>query len=123
MSGLPKDVCLQCGQSRAQVAHEGTFCATVSGYETVETLDEWERHHWSDWSDSELAAWGIKPHMWDENRRTNIYDLEFPASASYCEDHGHAFPTGTDDPSNMDYGLPTTLCLRCWTDTAKETDR
>lgn len=86
-----KDTCLQCGQTREEVKREGTFCATITGYEVIETKDEWERHHWRDWSDAELKAQGIHPSLWDANRRADIYDLEWDARASLCMERGHRY--------------------------------
>ena len=82
MSGEPKDVCLQCGECRAAVAEHGYSCATLTGYETVEADETWERHHWRDWSDQELASVGISPHRWGENRRTLWQELEFEIARS-----------------------------------------
>lgn len=89
---LSLDTCLQCGQTRAEVKANNTYCATVTGYEVVETLDEWDRHHWRDWSDKELERHGLDPSMWDANRRTGIYDLEWPARESHCLLNGHREP-------------------------------
>lgn len=111
----PKDVCLQCNQTRTQVKAEGTYCATTTGYEVVETQDEWDRHHWCDWTDAEFRRMGIKPRFWDEHRRTNIYDLELVMQESYCDDHGHVGPTNTQDPESFYYGVPGDLCVRCYT--------
>ena len=111
----PKDTCLQCNQTRAQVKTEGTYCATVSGYEVVETRDEWDRHHWRDWSDTEFRRMGIKPRFWDEHRRTNIYGLKFVMLESYCDDHGHIATLNRQDPESCDYGAPEGMCVRCYT--------
>lgn len=86
------DTCLQCGQSRAEVKANDTYCATVTGYETIETLDEWDRHHWRDWSDAELKRHGLDPSKWNAHRRTGIYDLEWPARESHCLRVGHTEP-------------------------------
>lgn len=88
----PKDVCLQCGKSREEVKKPFNWpCATESGYEVIETLDEWDRHHWRDWSDNDLGAAGILPEFYDEHRRDNIYTLPY----AECEHHvrGHVFPS------------------------------
>lgn len=108
-----KDTCLQCGQTRAQAKSEGLYCVTISGYEVVEAEDEWDRHHWRDWSDTELRRMGVKPRLWDKNRRTNIYDLEGAMRESYCDDHGHIGPVNPQDPESWDYGVPEDLCIRC----------
>ena len=88
----PVDNCLQCGQTRAEVKANDTFCATVTGYEVIETNDEWERHHWRDWSDAELRRHGIEPSLWNAHRRTDIYGLEFPFRESICIREGHSEP-------------------------------
>lgn len=84
---MPKDTCLQCGQTRAQAKIEGPYCVASSGHEAVETEDEWDRHHWRDWSDAEFRHMGINPHLWDEHRRTNIYDLDNVIGESYCDNY------------------------------------
>src|SRR5690606_22983548 len=91
MSAVPKDRCLQCGKSREQVKNYfDSPCATASGYEVVEGLDDWERHHWRDWSDAELRRSGIKPEFFNEHRRDDWYDLPYAP----CEHtgRGHSFP-------------------------------
>lgn len=113
--------CLQCGQTKYQVKRERTFCATVTGHEVVETQDEWSRHHWRDWSDAELTKHGIHPSLWDENRRTNVYDLEFPARVSHCMENGHTHPKPWRPPMaawKLD-AFPADLCLVCYTQTGK----
>lgn len=116
--GHPRDECLQCGQSRAQVKANGPYCATVTGYEYVETLDEWDRHHWRDWSDAELKRHGLLPEQYDEHRRTNIYDLEFPARAAHCKEHGHSYPKAWHPPMHRDllsmYSGMEHVCMCCY---------
>lgn len=106
------DACLQCGESRESVKRNKYFCATLTGYETVEVQDEWERHHWRDWSDAELRGMGIEPHLWNANRRTHIYNLEFVIAESHCYREGHREP----DPeySGKDH------CPVCWTNVTEQ---
>lgn len=107
----PTDTCLQCSQSRKTVKRDGTYCATVSGYEYTEIQDEWPRHHWRDWSDKELSEAGIHPSLWGQNRRTNIYNLEIAACASSCMENGHVYP----DPADKFFIEGTqNYCMRCW---------
>ena len=119
----PKDTCLQCGQSREEVKRNDTYCATVTGYEVVEGLDEWDRHHWRDWSDADLKRHGIHPSLWAEHRRTGIYDLEFPARESHCMANGHTYPRPWHPPMHRDLldMYPADLCLVCYTTKAEET--
>lgn len=91
MSDVPRDRCLQCGKSRRQARDPyDRICATATGYEVVEMLDEWDRHHWRDWSDTELAQVGILPEFYDEHRRDSWYDLPYAP----CEhtSSGHRLP-------------------------------
>lgn len=107
-SQLPKDHCLQCGKSREQVRdYFDRPCATATGYETVETLDEWERHHWRDWSDRELDAAGILPEFYDQHRRDDVYALQYAP----CEHQkaGHMYPRDSDP----EVGLHVDQCLQC----------
>lgn len=113
---VPKDTCLQCGQTRAQVRQEGTSCGTTEGYEVVEMLDEWARHHWRDWSDAELKAQGIHPSLWEENRRTDFYDLWLPHRRSHCMQNGHKYPRPWHPPMHRDRldMFPPDTCLTCY---------
>lgn len=89
---MDEDVCLQCSKTRAETRDPfNAICATASGYEVVETLDEWDRHHWRDWSDSELSYYGILPEYYEEHRRDVIYDLPY-APCEHTE-RGHNIPT------------------------------
>lgn len=98
------DVCLQCGKTRAQVKEPyNSPCATATGYEVVEGLDDWDRHHWRDWSDAELARFGLTPSRFERNRRTDYYALEFEARASHCEREGHhSYPPPAKPPLSHD---------------------
>ena len=109
----PNNVCLQCGQSRVEVRTEKTFCATVTGYEYVETRDEWSRHHWRDWFDKELDSFGLHPSLWDTNRRTDFYDLEWPARDAHCMTKGHIYSELTDDNIEVLQGTEN-ICMCCY---------
>ena len=105
---VPVSQCLQCGKSREQVKdYYDRPCATATGYETVETLDEWDRHHWRDWSDRELEAAGIVPEFYDQHRRDDFYAL--PYAPCEHQTQGHTYPTETDP----DMGLRPDQCLGC----------
>lgn len=106
MSQLNEDTCLQCHQTRYEVRTNNTYCSTVSGYEYVEVDDEWERHHWRDWSDAELRNMDIHPNFWDRNRRTPIQDLEYVWMESKCFEEGHV-------PEDLNYAGPD-RCPRCF---------
>lgn len=109
--------CLQCGQTREEVKKYGTFCATLSGYEAVEGQDEWDRHHWRDWSNAELKRFGIHPSLWEANRRTGIYSLEGPIRTSSCMKNGHTYPKPWHPPMPgwlLD-ALPKDVCTTCYT--------
>lgn len=91
---VPADVCLQCGQTRAQVRADDAPCATEEGYEYREVRDEWPQHHWRDWSDKMLAAHRIKPGFFDVHRRDDIYALPY-APCEHTTD-GH-LPSASDE--------------------------
>lgn len=85
------DVCLQCGKCREQVRdYFDSPCATATYGEYVEGLDDWLRHHWRDWSDADLAKYGLPESWWNTNRRTDYYDLEFAWREATCQEQGHA---------------------------------
>lgn len=90
MSSYDPGVCLQCEQSRNEVRANKTICGIEEGYEYRELVAEWPRHHWRDWSDTELTAVGIKPEFFDVYRRWSISQLPYAA----CEhlERGHDFP-------------------------------
>ncbi|MSS84512.1 hypothetical protein FYJ24_06985 [Actinomycetaceae bacterium WB03_NA08] len=111
---VPVGTCLQCDQSRETVKSEKTYCATVTGYECVETQDEWPRHHWRDWSDKELSGAGLHPSLWDQHRRTNIYDLEWPARTSRCMEKGHIYPDLTNTENREFYRGMEHVCMCCY---------
>lgn len=110
MSGYEsEDVCLQCGQSRAQVKRDETFCGIVSGYEYKELEMEWPRHHWRDWSDAELRNMRISEHRWNGARRMLVGDLEWEMIASLCDRDGHREP----DAEDAEWFAPG-RCARCF---------
>lgn len=117
MIGEPRNVCLQCGETREVVKAKGYTCATLSGYETVEVDEEWDQHHWRDWSDSELDRIGVSPHRRGENRRTSWVNMEFVVRESICDQQGHVYPEDTDDADSLYFGEPKDLCVRCYTRT------
>jgi hypothetical protein len=64
--------CLQCGQKRSTVRAESLYCCTISGYETPEVDQEWDRHRWKDWSDRELDRYGVKASAYAKHRKTDF---------------------------------------------------
>lgn len=108
MSQVPIDTCLQCGKTREEVKdYYNSPCATASYGETVEGLDDWDRHHWRDWSNKTLLAIGIFPEYFAEYRREDYYALPYAA----CEHtkRGHAYPLKDD----AEWGLSVNECLDC----------
>lgn len=102
------ETCLQCGESREAVKAERLYCATLTGYETPEVDEEWERHHWRDWSDAELERMGIHPTLREANRRTLAQDLQFVRGQSVClTREQHVIDT-------TDMGPPDYVCVVCW---------
>lgn len=87
--GIPADTCLHCGQHRdsREVRNGETYCATVDYFGEVDA--EWDKHHWADWSDAELARMGLSEGSFDEHRRTSIFGLDQPAREATCEREGH----------------------------------
>jgi hypothetical protein len=104
-NGLPVDTCLQCEQSRAEVKANETICGIEGGYEYVELVAEWPRHHWRDWSGKELPC--IKPDLRDQYRRARLVDIEYAP----CGDttFGHNIPKA-DDP---EWGIKAGHCIDC----------
>ena len=107
MSGLPVDTCLQCEQSRPEVQANDTICAIAGGYEYVEIEAEWPRHHWRDWSDTELSRSNLKPERYEAYRRARLVDLEYAP----CDDtlRGHNLA----DSFMPDWGVKPGQCLLC----------
>lgn len=124
----PRDVCLQCGKTRTEVKDRYNFpCATATYGEYVEGLDDWPRHHWRDWSDAELKRHGLTESRFEDNRRTDIYDLEFPARSSHCERKGeHTYPRPWHPPMHRDflemYWGVEDMCLICYETKEKEAE-
>lgn len=109
---VPENTCLQCDKTREEVKdYFNSPCATATGYEVVETLDEWDRHHWRDWSAMELNRMGIHASFYENNKRTNIYDLEFVIMQSICLKEGHVPGRGNDH-----FEAPEYVCMRCYSD-------
>lgn len=100
--------CLQCHESKEAVKANKYFCATMSGYEYREVDQEWEKHHWRDWSDSELKEFGIHPDLWNANRRTDYDSLQYVWMESQCLRKGHV----ELDPDD-DFYTPN-RCERCF---------
>lgn len=108
MSDVAIDRCLQCGKSREQVKdYYDSRCATATYGETVEGLDDWDRHHWRNWSNKSLLGAGILPQYFDEHRRDDVYSLQYAP----CEHTkwGHTYPKGNE----ADWGLSTDQCVHC----------
>ena len=104
----PDPECLQCGQRRSVVRAERYFCCTISGYETPEVDQEWERHRWADWSDRELDRLGVKAEAYDKHRRTDA--SVFPWID--CDDTklGHL---PADEETAAGWGIPVGDCCLC----------
>lgn len=107
MSHLPKDTCLQCEQTREEVKRNDTICGIEGGYECIELIAEWDRHHWRDWSDTELLSFGILPKFFDQHRRDSASSME----CAPCEHtkYGHSYA----GPTDIDLGIPADECIRC----------
>lgn len=107
-SAAPADQCLQCGKSRAEVRDPlNSPCATASGYEVMEALHEWLRHHWRDWSDRELRGHGVHPEAFARHRRTDIYSFEYLA----CDDSTSGHNVAADD--YPEFGIEAGQCWKC----------
>lgn len=72
---IPVDTCLQCGCTRQQVKDENLVCGILGGYEYREVEVEFDKHHWRDWSNTELSRYGIKPAAYEKYRRASWADL------------------------------------------------
>ena len=110
-AGRAENVCLQCGESRESVRANEYICATVSGYEYREVDQEWERHHWRDWSDAELRRLGITEWRWNRARRMLAADLEWERIESICDREGHKEASG-----EFAADFPRGRCVRCFAD-------
>lgn len=106
---VPIDTCLQCDQTRATVKANDYYCATVDYY--GECQEEWPRHRWADWTDTELARLGVLPEFMHLYRRHNERDLlQFIDCTHRGREH-------TPWDGNPDDGPPPYVCIACWTDT------
>lgn len=104
---MADDVCLQCEQSRAEVKANKTFCGLVEGYEYQELVAEWDRHHWRDWSDKELAGMGVLPEAFDKHRRTTATAMPWIPCGDRVWGHSPAKATYEE------YGLTAGQCTDC----------
>lgn len=105
---VPVGTCLQCHQSRKEVKANNTYCATVDYF--GECQEEWERHHWRDWSDAELRQIRVLPEFMGLYRRTSIEDLQFVDCSHQGREH---------TPWDGDDGPPPYICVGCWHDLRK----
>jgi len=87
------DVCLQCGETRGAVAAEELICGIMSGYEQPELEYEFARHHWRDWSNAELRAFGIPEDRFDRYRRLDWQSFRWVLPGIRCELEGHTEPS------------------------------
>lgn len=100
--------CLQCGETKASIKAQGiVLCGIVSGYYEPELTDEWPRHRWADWRDSELAMMGLRPEAYEKHRRSRIFDIQWAG----CEEtiRGHIIATEDD----VEWGLKRGQCVTC----------
>lgn len=100
--------CLQCGETRESLRQNRiVVCGIMSGGETPELAEEFPRHRWADWTDRELASFGVKPEAFDRHRRTDALTFQWIA----CDDtvRGH-HPVEKDDP---EWGLRAGQCFLC----------
>ena len=91
--------CLQCGETRESLKRDGiVLCGVMSGGEVPELDYEWPRHRWADWTDAQLARFGIKSEAFDRHRRTTAFTMQWVP----CDDTvaGHA-PVTT--PGQVEY--------------------
>lgn len=99
---------MHCGETRGAVRANGYICATESGGEYREIVDEWQTHRWADWKPEEIPNF-IKPEAKHKYTRTRVDDFQWAA----CEDtnRGHRFPdpTNADDREFFDIGR----CIFC----------
>ncbi|KQO98571.1 hypothetical protein [Leifsonia sp. Leaf264] len=96
MRHLPEGTCLQCEQTRDEVRREHTICGIEGGYEYRELIEQWDRHHWRDWSDAELRTFGIREERWADIRRLILADLDWVAVEERCARDGHTPPDDLD---------------------------
>lgn len=91
VSGLPKDTCLQCEQTKAQVRANDTICGIEEGYEYRELEAEWPQHHWRDWNDAELTP--IKPEYQHLYRRARLPSIQYAPCEHRTRGHNPAKAT------------------------------
>ena len=76
---MSERMCLQCNESEAAIRasqrrRDPIFCGAVDYF--GECLWEADRHRFRDWSDRELAEWGVLPEFYDQHRRMlSLYDV------------------------------------------------
>lgn len=99
--------CLHCGQTKAEIKRNETFCGIVSGYEYRELEAEWPRHRWADWRDTELDRMGILPEAYDRHRRESVMTTQYVACAD--TKRGHVYPRKED----AEFGIPEDQCWAC----------
>jgi hypothetical protein len=98
--------CLHCDQTRAGIKQNNTICGTVSGYEYVELEDEWPRHRWTDWTDKNLASFGIIPEAFHHYRRLQVTQMQWVGCAHTTR--GHVYPDADND-----WGDRIDQCIAC----------
>lgn len=101
--------CLQCGETSSSIKAQGiVLCGVVEGYYEPELVEEWPRHRWVDWRDSDLARFGVKPDAYDRHRRTPALTFQWIA----CDDtqRGH-IPARADDVP--DFASHVGQCICC----------
>lgn len=82
--------CLHCDQTRAQIKTNNTICGTETGYEYIELDEEWPRHRWGNWTDKNLAGFGILPDAFDRYRRIQITQVQWIGCADTTTGHAYA---------------------------------
>ena len=115
--------CLQCGETKASIKRKQiVLCGIEEGYEYRELAHEWPHHRWADWTDAELARFGVKPAAFEKHRRTDSLTFQWIA----CDDtyataraDGLAASTQAGQMPNMHTTFtlteasPTALSSRC----------
>lgn len=109
---LPRDTCLQCEQTKAQVRANETICGIEGGYEYRELEAEWPKHHWRDWTDAELSL--IKPEYRDLYRRASIPGIQYASCQHRVRGHNPAAET------DREYMIFAGHCIDCGHDTTKD---
>ena len=100
--------CLQCGETKASIKRKQiVLCGIEEGYEYRELAHEWPHHRWADWTDAEMARFGVKPAAFEKHRRTDALTFQWIA----CDDtvSGHR-PAEKDDP---EFGMKRGQCWLC----------